>query len=134
MNGHWAGVLNTIGPDRFLIGGSFAVNGTSDPAAASSRGRAGNTFTVAYSATGVYTVTFPLELKLPAQPFSIVVTPQWDALANWFDVAVVGDSTLNGTNRQIVIQAHRSGTGNAPAAGTGARINFMLLASNNTGA
>jgi hypothetical protein len=49
-------------------------------------------------------------------------------------VAVVGETTLNSTNRQFVIQAHRSGVANAPAAAAGHRINFMLLASNNDGA
>lgn len=123
-----------IGPDRIILAGSFAPNGASDPAAASSRGREfGQTFTVTYAATGIYTVTFPSGYTLPAQPASIIVTPQWDAIANWFDVAVVGDSTLNAAARQFVIQAHRSGTANAPAAATGCRINFMLHVSNNTG-
>ena len=127
-------LLKGIGPDRIILAGSFAPNGASNPLAASSRGREhGNLFTVTYAATGIFTVTFPAGYTLPAQPASIIVLPQFDALANWFDCAVIGDTTLNTTTRQIVIQAHRAGVANAPAAATGCRINFMLQVSNNTG-
>lgn len=127
--------LRACGPDRVLLAGSFACNGSTNPTTANSRGREfGHTFTVVYSATGIYTVTLPSGFTLPAQPAVIIVTPQWDAIANWFDVAPVGESTLNTTTRSFVIQAHRSGVANAPAAAAGCRINFMLLCSNNTGA
>ena len=126
--------LLSIGPERVLLAGSFAPNAAVAPVVTASRGREfGQTFTVAYTATGVYTVTFPAGYTLPAQPASIIVTPQWSAIANWFDVGVVGETTLNTTTRQFVIQAHRSGTANEPVAAAGTRINFLLHVSNNTG-
>lgn len=127
-------ILRSIGPDRILLGGSFACNGASDPVIANMRSRDfGFTFIVTYAATGNFTLTLPQGYTLPAQPASLIVSPQWDSLVNWFDVAVLGESTLNSTTRQFIIQAHRSGTANAPAANAGCRINFMLLVSNNTG-
>ena len=127
-------ILKAIGPDRILLAGSFAPNGTTDPLVASHRGREfGFTFTVTYSATGIYTLTLPSGYTLPAQPASVIVTPQWDAIANWFDVAVVAETTLATAARQFVIQAHRSGVAQAPAVNAGCRINFMLHVSNNTG-
>lgn len=126
--------LKACGPDRVLLAGSFACNGATNPVATSSRGRDfGHTFTVAYAATGIYTVTLPAGFKLPAQPGAIIVVPQWDAIANWFDVAQVAESTLNANSPSFVIQAHRSGVANAPAAAAGCRINFMIFGSNNTG-
>ncbi len=126
--------LKGCGPDRVLLAGSFAPNGASAPVVTASRGRDfGHTFTVTYSATGIYTITWPAGFTLPAQPASIIVTPQFDALASWFDVAPIGETTLTSTTRQIVLQAHRAGVANAPAAAAGTRINFMLLVSNNTG-
>lgn len=126
--------LKGIGPERILLCGSFACNGGTAPVVTDSRGREyGHLFTVAYAATGQFTLSWPSGYTTPAQPGAIVVSPQWDAVANWFDVAVVGESTLTATTRTLLIQAHRSGTANAPAAGTGARINFMLHVSNNTG-
>lgn len=126
--------MKGIGPDRVILAGSFACNGASDPTTANMRGREfGHTFLVTYAATGIYTVTFPSGYTFPSQPASLIVTPQWDAIANWFDVAPVGESTLTSTTRQLVIQAHRSGVANAPAANAGCRINFMLHVSNNTG-
>lgn len=129
------GELLTLGPDTYCLAGSFAPNGTSDPLVASSRGRKfGFTFTVTYAATGVYTVTVPSNMTFPNQVTSIVVSAQVDALASYFAVMVVGDTTLNTTTRQFVIQAHRAGTGEAVAAATGSRINFAIFISNTTGA
>lgn len=126
--------LKGIGPDRVVVHGSFAPNGASNPLAASSRGREhGNLFTVTYAPTGIYTVTFPQGYTLPSQPMSIIVSAQCDTFANWFEVINVGETTLNTTTRTIVIQAHRNGVANAPAAAAGCRINFLLVVSNNTG-
>lgn len=127
-------ILRGIGPDRVILAGSFAPNAAANPLNASSRGREhGQTFTVVYAATGIYTVTLPAGYTLPAQPASILLVPQFDALVNWFDVAVIGESTLNAVTRQFVIAAHRAGVAIAPAAAAGCRINFMLHVSNNTG-
>ncbi len=124
-----------IGPDRILVCGSFAPNTAATPLAASSRGRDfGQTFTVAYAATGVYTVTFPEGYTLPAQPASIIVSAQFDAIASGFEVAVIGETTLTAATRAFVIQAHRARTPFEAVAAAGTRINFMILCSNNTGA
>lgn len=127
--------LKGIGPDRIILSGSFAPNTAANPLAASSRGREfGNGFVVTYAATGIYTVTFPAGYTLPAQPATIIVSPQCDTFANWFEVIVVGETTLNTVTRQFVIQAHRNGVANQPAVAAGCRINFALQVSNNTGA
>lgn len=134
MNGEYRGELHCLGPDQYVLTGSFATNGATNPTTANSRGREfGFTFTVTYAATGVYTVTLPSNLGVPSQPRAVIVTPQWDAIADWFDAAVVGETTLNGSARQFVIQAHRSGVANAPAANAGSRINFAIFVSNTTG-
>lgn len=136
MDGHNPYGLMTTGPERFVLGGSFQTNGASNPAATTYRGSAGGlSFTVTYAATGVYTVTLASNLRLPAQPMSIALSPQFAVLAtDWFDCAVVGETTLNASTRSFVIQAHRSGVANAPANTAGNRINFIIYASNNTGA
>ncbi len=127
-------ICRTIGPDRIICAGSFAPNGSSNPDPTASRGRThGFTFVVTYAATGIFTVTLPEGYTLPEQPLCIAVFPQASALANWFDAIVVGETTLNTTTRQFVIQAHRAGVANAPAANAGTRINFLLYVSNNTG-
>ncbi len=123
-----------IGPERVILAGSFAPNTAANPVDASSRGREfGQTFTVVYAATGSFAVTLPSGFTLPAQPASIIVSPSCDAFANWFEVIVVGESTLNTTTRAFVIQAHRNGVAYQPAVAAGCRINFMLHVSNNTG-
>lgn len=135
MNGEHRGELLTLGPDKYCLSGSFAPNGSSDPASTSSRGRRfGFTFTVTYAATGVYTVTFPSNMSFPNQVEAVILTPQVDAVANWFDLVAVGETTLNTTTRQLVIQAHRAGTPREVAAAAGSRINFAIYASNTTGA
>lgn len=134
-NGLHRGELLTLGPDMYCLAGSFAPNTAAAPLAASSRGRRfGFTFTVAYAATGVFTVTFPTNMTFPNQAASIIVTPQFDAIASGFEVAVIGDTTLNTTTRQIVIQAHRALTPFEPVLATGTRVNFAIFISNTTGA
>lgn len=123
--------LQILGTDGILYAGSFQTNGTSDPATTTFRTSPGLTFTVVYSATGVYTVTLPADLNLPDLPLSIKATPQYSALANWFEVGIVGE--YNRTTRVFVIQAHRSGTGNAPSNTAGNRINFEIVFRNSTG-
>jgi hypothetical protein len=133
MNGHSSYVMFGLGPDRYLLGGSFAPNGGSAPDPASFRGREGLPFTVAYEATGIFTVTLPEGFTLPAQPHFILVSAQAADAAAWFEVMVVGETLLNTATKSFVIQAHRSGTANAPAAAAGTRINFAIFTQNNTG-
>lgn len=135
MDGSFCQAVEALGAEPLAYWGSFQCNSTSNPASTTFRGpQALVGFTVAYSATGVFTVTLPAGLALPAQAYSIVVSPQFAVLAtDWFDCAVLGETTLNTTTRQFVIQAHRSGTGQAPANTAGNRINFAIFATNSTG-
>ena len=135
MDGFDTRPIDGFGPEPLVYYGSFQCNGTSNPSSTTFRFPRGQTFTVAYSATGVFTVTLGAGLTLPSQPLSIKVTPQYATLAtDWFDVGVLGETTLNSSTRQFVIQAHRSGTGQAPANTAGNRINFAIFATNSTGA
>jgi hypothetical protein len=121
--------------DGTLIAGSFQCNAASNPLAATyRRGRYAPAWTVTYTATGIYTVQFPADFKLPAlaQVIRAAAWPQWATLAtDWFECAPVGE--YDTANRRLVIQAHRNGVANAPAATAGNRINFALLLSQNDG-
>lgn len=124
--------LKGVGPERVLLAGSFDANAGANPVVL--RGREfGFTFTVIYAPTGLFTITLPPGFTLPAQPGAIITTPQWDSTTNWFDVAVLGETSLITTTRQFVLQTHRSGTPQQVPANAGARVNFMLHVSNNTG-
>lgn len=135
MNGYAAFPIQGFGAEGFLLGASFQTNGSSDPASTTFRAPPGFVFTVAYSATGIYTVTLASNLKLAAQALMVAAWPQYATLAtDWFECGVVGETTLNASARQFVIQAHRNGTANAPANTAGNRINFALYTRNSTGA
>lgn len=134
MDGFFTQPLRALGGSPRVYWGSFQCNGTSDPSSATFRYPPGLKFTVAYSATGVYTVTLPAGLGLPGQPGCIVVSPQFSALADYFEVGIIGETTLNATTRQFVIQAKRAASGNAPANTAGNRINFAIFFNNSTGA
>lgn len=135
MDGTNTQYLDALGSEPLAYWGSFQCNGTSNPATTTIRAPQGlAAFTVTYSATGVFTITVPAGFTLPNQVYSIVVSPQFATLAtDWFDCAVLGETTLNTSTRQFVVQAHRSGTGQAPANTAGNRINFAIFASNSTG-
>lgn len=123
--------LKVLGSDGILYVGSFQCNGTSNPVSTTFRGPPGFIFTVAYAATGVFTVTLDASLNLPDLPAIITVSPQGAVLAtDWFDCFVLGE--FNRTTRSFQIQAHRSGTGNAPANTAGNRINFAIEFRNST--
>lgn len=134
MDGFFPQPLKGGGAEPRVLWGSFQTNGTSDPSATTFRYPPGFKFTVTYSATGVYTVTMPSGVILPAQPGVILVSAQFATLAtDYFEVGVVGESTLNTTTKQFVIQAKRAGSGQAPANTAGNRINFAILFNNSTG-
>lgn len=133
MDGHPLTPILGLGPVPAAYWGSFECNGTSDPSSTTFRYPRGLAFTVVYSATGVFTVTVPAGLTLPSQAHSIIVTPQVTALSDYFATMIVGETTLNTTTRAFVVQCHRAGTGEAPAATAGNRINFAIFATNSTG-
>jgi hypothetical protein len=111
---------------------SFAPNGTSDPATASNTGPRGiKNFTTTYAATGQYTITFPADFAPPSDT-TFVASAQPADLTNWFAVTTIG--AYNATTRQLVVQAHRSGTGQAVAAAAGARIHVAIHFNDSSGA
>jgi hypothetical protein len=121
-----------LGTDLVIYAGSFQCNGTSNPASTTFRSETGLLFSVVYSATGVFTVTLTdPSLNLPDLPVFIGAEPQGAVLAtDWFDTFILGE--FNRTTRSFAIQAHRSGTGQAPANTAGNRINFWILFKNTT--
>jgi len=88
--------------------------------------------TVTYAATGVYTVVIPATFTA-GLPYAVEATPQCDAFADWFEVIVVGEVTQSGGNMTIVLQTHRNGVANAPAAAAGSRINLQIVGSDSGG-
>lgn len=131
MDGFFGQPAQGLGPRPWVIYGSFAPNGTSDPLVASNGGPPGlKAFTTTYAATGQYTVTLPAGMTLPGTP-SIMVSAQAADLAGYFEVMTVG--AYDATNRRFVVQAKRAGTGQAVAAAAGARIHFLLCFNNSTG-
>lgn len=123
--------LSCLGTDKFIFNGSFQTNATSNPLTTTFQASPGMIFTVTYGATGLYTVTLDASLALPAAPETIHVTPQYATLAtDWFECGVLG--AFNTSTRAFVVQAHRSGVANAPAATAGNRINFSLIFRNST--
>jgi len=135
MDGNPFEFLKGVGTEGVLLVGSFQCNASSDPASTTFRAPpALKGFTVSYAATGTYTVTLPAGFTLPAQPLFVAAWPQFATLAtDWFECGVLGESTLNATTRQFVVQAHRNGTAREPANTAGNRINFAIYARNTTG-
>lgn len=139
MHGHAEQYAKGLGPENFSIGFSFQTTttpGALDATAQSFRKATGwsGRFSVSYAATGIYTITLPTGMILPSQPHSISVDPQAATLAtDWFECLVIGETTLNATTKQIVVQCHRNGTAQAPANTAGNRINVTLCFQNNTG-
>ena len=124
--------IKGYGTEQFRLVGSFQCNGTNNPAAATHRTPPGMPFAVTYAATGVFTVTLSdPSAVFPELPLEITVTPQFATLAtDWFECGVLGE--FNRTTRSFQIQAHRSGTGQAPANTAGNRINFCITVRNST--
>lgn len=123
--------IKGLGSDKILYTGSFQCNATSNPVSTTFRASPGFIFTVAYSATGVQTVTLDASLNLPGLPEFIECAPQGAVLAtDWFDCFILGEFNL--ATRSFAIQMHRSGTGQAPANTAGNRVNFCLVFRNST--
>lgn len=132
MNGHYATPAKLFGADEYVMAGSFATNGTTSPTSAMLRKPLGLNFTVAYSATGIYTVTFPSNLKLPAIPYHVEAHLN-GAVADWAAVTVTGVN-MSAATPNIVLALHRAGTAQAPPAnGNGASVHFKLVFTNSTG-
>ncbi len=131
MDGSFVQNLEAPGGEPRLIWASFAPNASSNPLVASNQGPPGlRAFTTVYAATGQFTVTLP-EGWTPVANTSVLLGKQCESLTEHFDVCQVG--AFNATTRQLVIQAHRNGTGREIAAAAGARIHFALVFNNSTG-
>jgi hypothetical protein len=125
--------IETFGADTKCVAFSFQCNATSNPSSTTFRGPKGLIFTVTYSATGVFTIVFDASHTFPNIPYEVEAHPQAAVLAtDWFDCYVAGE--FNIATRTIVVQAHRSGTGQAPANTAGNRINVNLFFRNTTAA
>ena len=132
MNGFITQMVEGLGAEPMILWGSFAPNGSSTPAVASNGGPPGlKAFTVAYAATGAFTVTLPVGCTPVGTP-TILLSAQAADLTEYFEVIQTG--AYNATTRSFVIQAKRAGTGREVAAAAGARIHFALIFNNSTGA
>ena len=132
MDGHPAFSMQGLGSEQYVIGASFQTNAAANPLSTTFSKPPGFGFTVTYAPTGIYTVQLAAGLGLPAQPLAIAAWPQYATLAtDWFECGIVG--LYVPSTRSFVIQAHRNGTANAPAATAGNRINFVINFRNSTG-
>ncbi len=132
MDGSFLQKLGAMGPEPVVFYGSFAPNGSSTPSVTSNGGPPGlKAATVAYAATGQFTVTLPAGLTPVGTP-TILVTAQAADLTEYFEAIVTGAYTPS--TRSFVIQAKRAGSGREVAAAAGARIHWAIFFNNSTGA
>lgn len=134
MNGVTSGVARSFGYEEYIGAGSFQTNGAAAPTAAMLRKQLGLPFTVTYSGTGLYTVSFdPKQFKLPLPTFYVdanLIGP----IANVGDVRVVANE-LHLTACRLQIQyIDKAGAALAPPAnGAGVSVSFAFVGTNSTG-
>ncbi len=119
--------IGAQGAEPFVFKGSFAGNGTSDPALTDSRYPVGFPFSVVRGDTGTFTVTTPVGCNLPAQPHCVLLTPNPDEAGEWFEANVIGD--FDTSARSFEVFTHRSGTARDPVG----RVGFAIHFDNSTG-
>lgn len=138
MDGFSRPFVRAPGAEPTVVGGSFALNSTADPVPASNRYPLGVKFVVsrtgAGTGVGILTVTFPTGTGMPNFPKSLLVSAQSDVAADWFDVQVLGEGTLNAAGKTFTVFTHRNGTPTDVAANAGSRVNFLAYFDNSTGA
>ncbi len=131
MNGFITQMLEGLGPEPMVFWGSFAPNAALTPVVTSNGGPPGlKAATVAYAATGAFTITLPIGCTPVGTP-TIVHAPQAESLTEYFETMQVG--AYNPTTRSFVIQAKRAGSGREVAASAGARIHWAIFFNNSTG-
>lgn len=131
MDGFFRQPLMALGGEPLAFWGSFAPNGASTPAVTSNGGPPGlKASTVAYAATGAFTVTLP-EGCTPVGTPTVLVSAQAADLTEYFEVMQTG--AYSPSTRSFVIQAKRAGSGREVAAAAGARIHWAILFNNSTG-
>lgn len=132
MNGVFTSPAKTFGPAEYLGFGSFATNGASSPTNAMRRMQSGLRFTVAYTATGIYTLTFDKKYKA-LKPCTIVKAWLTGPMADYAEVSVTANE-LHLPACRLVLQLHRAGVAQAPAANAnGVFVNFEFVATNTSG-
>jgi hypothetical protein len=134
MDGHIKSKAWGLGPAPTHLSLSFATNGTSNPVATTFRYPVGCKPTVTRSATGTYSVVLPQGCGMPSQPQAVIGFAQFDAAADWFEVGVIGETTLTTTARAITVFTHKAGTATDVAAAAGSRVNLALFFDDSTGA
>ena len=130
-------IIGTPRPGGHIMWGSFAPNATSTPATADFLGSLKGRFSVAYSATGIYTVTLGTGLSFPENPV-ILLTSQCVDMTDTNRFWVVQKGAYSNTNRTFDIQALQDSAAAASAgfavpANAANRIAFMLCIINSTG-
>lgn len=116
--------IKTLGKNRVVLAGSFAPNGSSAISAASVRGRG---FTVAYTSTGLYTITLN---DVWAQCDAAIATLQLATADDKF--VTIGAIDLAAKTVQITAWDISGGAKADIAADTNNRINFVLVLRNST--
>lgn len=134
MDGVFVQPLEGPGNEPRVYWGSFQCNGTSNPSTSTFRAPPGlKAFTVTYGATGVFTITVPAGYGTPGQPACVLCSAEAASVATAFEVVLLGETTLNTTARQIVLQAKQGTSGFAPTNAAGNRIHFAVFFNNSTG-
>ncbi len=133
MNGQYSAFARSFGAEEYIGVGSFKCNGGASPAVGNIIQQRGLPFTVAYTATGIYTLQFTAATKLPKRAAYVDARIQ-SALADYADVLVIENSLHLPANR-LVFQLNRAGVAQAPPAdANNAWISFEFVGTNNTGA
>jgi hypothetical protein len=115
-------------PETVIGSGRFRPNGTSNPSATLMGGNLKGYFSVAYTATGLYTVTLARGFKFPSDRLPTIVVSCSNAdntATHRFQVNLVGD--WNNTTRSFVVQARQEATALAPPSNAGNWISFVLV-------
>lgn len=137
MDGFFRPFTRAPGAEPTVVGGSFALNSTADPLPANVRYPLGVKPVVSRTGpgtgVGILSVTFPAGTGMPNQPKALLVSPQFDVAGDWFDVGVLGETTLNSGAKQFFVFTHRNGTPTDVAANAGSRVNFFAYFDNSTG-
>lgn len=122
----------SFSPDDCYPSGSFqCVGASAGPATDLRSGISLGTYTAAYLDNGIYRVTLPTSVTFPKKPWAILVSAEPDAAAQNFSVSVVTPGLVAGT-RTFDILCTNGGTSVIEPT-TACRINWLVIASNNTG-
>lgn len=115
--------VQTLGKGRVVISGSFRPNGSS---AIDNTLNTGSGFTVAYTTTGVYTITLSDSyVALVSAQATIAMNAATDLVPQWGAIDVV-------TAKTLVLRANAAATPTDIASNADNRIHFTLVLRNTT--